>query len=447
MKALLIWPKARTDPDWGGDLGAIAEPLALEYLAGGLLQDHHTVRILDLRLHPGQLDDTIREFQPDIAGITAFSMHVRAGLKVMQRIKELKPDCLTIAGGHHATIFPEDFFMPQVDLVVKGEGVHPLNAIVRALEEGRDFSGIKGVWRREGTGFVFGGKQEPFPIDSLPFPAREVAGEDRQKYFIDWMHPVALLRTSVGCPYRCTFCSLWKVMDGRYHKRSIDQVIEEVKQIKEEFVFLVDDEAFIDSRRMEQMAQEFKRNGVHKRFFAYCRIDTIVRSRSVLQQWKEIGLERLFVGVDAISEKDLKEYNKRLTFSQIEEGLKIAQELGIEVLAQFVVNTDYTHDDFKHLIRFVEHFKLDYPTFTVLTPLPGTSLLAADFSNVTLLQENGRPDWDYFDTQSIVTSTRLSTEEFRRQYRGLFKVFSSCYSRFLVHKPAQVRQPQKNFVA
>jgi len=35
VKVLLIWPKARTDPDWGGDLGAIAEPLALEYLAAG----------------------------------------------------------------------------------------------------------------------------------------------------------------------------------------------------------------------------------------------------------------------------------------------------------------------------------------------------------------------------------------------------------------------------
>lgn len=436
MKVLLIWPKARTDPDWGGDLGAIAEPLALEYLAAGLLQNNHEVRILDLRLHPNDLLSTLEDFNPDIVGLTAFSMHVRAGLLVLQKVKEFNKNCLTVTGGHHATIYAEDFFEPQVDLVVVGEGVVPLTKIAEAKKNNQTYDTIKGVWyRNENDKFIFTGKQEAIFIDDLPFPARDVVGADRTRYFIDWMQPVALLRTSVGCPYRCTFCSLWRVMEGKYNKRNISSVVEEIKQIKEDFVFLVDDEAFIDSKRMELMAQEFEHNNIKKRFFAYCRIDTIVRSETILAQWKKVGLERLFVGIDAISEKDLKEYNKKLSFAQIEAGLKIAQDLGIEILAQFVVNTDYTQADFKQLIRFVEHFKLNYPTFTVLTPLPATDLLASDFSNITLKQPNGRPDWDYFDTQSIVVKTKLPTEEFRKLYRGLFKVFSSCYSKFLIHKP------------
>src|SRR3954451_24992940 len=109
MKILLVWPKARTDPDWGGDLGAIAEPLALEYLAAAARLDGHQPRILDLRLHPGDLDATLDEFRPDVVGVTAFSMHVRAGLAVCRRVKERLPNCWTVAGGHHATFLPEDF--------------------------------------------------------------------------------------------------------------------------------------------------------------------------------------------------------------------------------------------------------------------------------------------------------------------------------------------------
>jgi radical SAM superfamily enzyme YgiQ (UPF0313 family) len=230
-------------------------------------------------------------------------------------------------------------------------------------------------------------------------------------------------------------------MDGKYHKRSIDRVIEEIKMIREEYVFLVDDEAFIDPKRMEYMATEFKSQGIYKKFFAYCRIDTIVRSKEILSKWKEVGLERLFVGIDAISEKDLKEYNKHQTFIQIEEGLKIAKELGIEILAQFVINTDYTRNDFKYLIRFIEHFKLDYPTFTILTPLPGTSLLDNDFSNVSVKQPNGRPNWNFFDTQNAVTLTTLPADEFRQQYRDLYRVFGSSYSKFLIHKPINNYKP------
>ena len=441
MKVLLIWPKARTDPEWGGDLGAIAEPLALEYLAAGLIEDGQTVKILDLRLHPGKLDETLFSFKPDIVGVTAFSMHVLAALEIFKRVKELNSKCLTIAGGHHATLLAEDFFEPQVDLVVSGEGVIPLKEIVKAKENNLSFDGIKGVWCRNNGVFVYGGAQPSITIDELPFPDRTIVGEDRQRYFIDWMHPVALLRTSVGCPYRCTFCSLWKIMDGKYHKRSIDRVIQEIRMIKEEYVFLVDDEAFIDPKRMEYMAVAFKDHGIYKKFFAYCRIDTIVRSKEILSKWKEVGLERLFVGIDAISEKDLKEYNKHQTFVQIEEGLKIARELGIEILAQFVINTDYTRNDFKYLIRFIEHFKLDYPTFTILTPLPGTSLLENDFSNVIIKQPNGRPNWNFFDTQNAVTLTTLPADEFRRQYRDLYRVFGSSYSKFLIHKPINNYKP------
>jgi hypothetical protein len=72
-----------------------------------------------------------------------------------------------------------------------------------------------------------------------------------------------------------------------------------------------DDEAFIHGPRMTKLAEAIAAAGIRKRLFAYCRIDSLLRNRQVLAAWKEIGLERVFVGIDAITEKDLDEYRKR----------------------------------------------------------------------------------------------------------------------------------------
>lgn len=431
MKILLVWPKARTDPEWGGDLGAVAEPLALEYLAAAGKQLGHEVRILDLRLHLEALDEQLTAFEPDLVGVTAFSMHVRAALAVCRRAKDLL-GCQTVAGGHHATFLPEDFFEPQIDFVVSGEGVAPFRELVRRLDVKEPATGIPGLWYRDGGQFWLGGSPGAFHVDSLPVPDRSVTAADRSSYFIDWMKPVALLRSTVGCPYRCTFCSLWKLMDGKYYAREIPAVVEELGKIDEEFVFLIDDEAFINGPRMLKLAEAIEQAGIRKRLFAYCRIDTLLRNRHVLARWRKIGLERLLVGIDAISSKDLVEYNKKVKIAQIEDGIKVARELDINLLAQFVVNTDYERRDFRRLQRFVEHHKLDYPTFTVLTPLPGTELLA-DMNVVIERQVNGRPNWDLFDTQNAVTQTVLPKDEFRAEYRNLFHRFHGAYLQYMAY--------------
>jgi radical SAM superfamily enzyme YgiQ (UPF0313 family) len=246
------------------------------------------------------------------------------------------------------------------------------------------------------------------------------------------MKPVALLRTTAGCPYRCTFCSIWKAMDGHYLIRDIDPVVEELRSIQEDWVFLVDDEAFINRKRMLELAASIKAAGIRKRFFTYCRIDTLLRNRDAVEAWRDIGLERLFIGIDAISRKDLDEYNKKCDVAEIEVGLQLAAQMGIDVFAQFVVNTDYSKRHFQQLVRFIDHHRIQYPSFTVLTPLPGTDLLKT-FDQVVERQPNGRPNWDLFDCQNAVTGTRLPPQEFRREYRNLYHVFKGAYTQYREH--------------
>lgn len=426
MKILLVYPNRPREIIGFGDLGAIAEPLALEYLSAGARADGHEVQILDLRLHPHDLRSSLLVFQPDVVGVTGYSMHVLRMLEICRSVKAELPACSTVCGGHHATLMPEDFCEPEVDLVVQGEGVGPLRRILAHLAQGRPARelALPGVWVRREDGHRSGGAPAAFSIDEVPPPDREVTRADRGSYFIDWMQPIALLRTSVGCPYRCSFCSLWKVMDGRYHTREVERVVDEIASVPERYIFFVDDEPFVNPRRMALLAQAIRERGVDKEYFAYCRIDSFVRDRALMKAWREVGLRRVFFGIEAVGDQELLDFNKRQKTQQVVEALNAAKQLDISVLANFIVNPSATPSDFARLVRFIEDNQIDYPTFTILTPLPGTAACES-FDHILERQPNGRPNWALFDLQLPVTQTRLPREEFLAQYRDLYRVFSS----------------------
>jgi radical SAM superfamily enzyme YgiQ (UPF0313 family) len=421
VKILLVWPKVH------GDWYAIAEPLALEYVAAGARQDGHEVRILDERLHRTALDATLREFAPDVVGVTGFSMHVLAGLAICRRAKALVPGCRTVAGGHHATLMPEDFHEPYMDFVFTGEGVAAFREVLRGIEDGNETPLAPGVWTNRGGTFEYGGPPPAFDINALPAPDRTLAPADRSQYFIDWMRPVALARTTVGCPYSCNFCSLWRIMEHKYHLRDIRSVVDELGSIEEKFIFFVDDEAFINGRRMSDLADAIKSAGVKHRYFTYCRMDTLIRQPELMAKWRDIGLERLFIGIEAVTDEDLLLFNKKLVVSQVDEGLRLAKDLGISVFANFIVKPSYSVKDFDYLTKFIQTRDdlLDYPSFTVWTPIPGTDLLDSEFTGVIERQKNGRPNWALFDCQNPVTKTALPKVEFMRRYFTLWRTFKA----------------------
>src|SRR5262249_53290107 len=115
MRVLLVQPEAPSEVAFAvRDRVAMAEPLALEYVAAGANLDGHDVRILDLRLHADDLDSTLLNYRPDMVGVTGFSMHVPRGLEICARAKELLPKVKTSAGGCHASFEPQDFFEKQM---------------------------------------------------------------------------------------------------------------------------------------------------------------------------------------------------------------------------------------------------------------------------------------------------------------------------------------------
>lgn len=439
LRVLLVYPNSDSEIIGYGDLGAIAEPLALAYLAAAAEEVGCEVRLVDLRFDPEVFETTFRAFSPDLVAVTGYSMHVHRVREICAATKSLDKACQTAVGGHHATLMPIDFHDEHIDFIVEGEGCAPFQAIIEKIRSTSASiasdagSLLEGVWSRGPAGtFEFGGKQPEIDLDKLPCPDRVITSQQRSRYFIDWMKPIALVRTTVGCPYRCSFCSLWKIMDGKYYRRDLEATAAEIETVKEPFIFLVDDEPFINPGRMTALAELLIAKDVQKEFFAYCRVDTLLRNREMLELWVKAGLRRVFLGIEGVTAKEMKSYEKRLSVRQVEQALVAAREMGLKVFASFIVNPSYEARDFETLKRFIDRNEVDYPSFTIWTPLPGTEDFQKSYDTITKWEKSGphagRPDWRYWDLQHLVVKSVLSEDKFMEEYQNLRSVFSGSYS-------------------
>jgi len=412
LKILLVEPD-KSPLVIGGEDFSLYEPLALEYIAAGVIENHE-VEILDLRFEKN-LEDALKSFSPDIIGITAYTVHVNRVKELFNKIKKWDPDVLTVVGGHHATIMPEDFNSKDIDVIVIGEGVFTFREIVNRYEKGIVLEDIPGIAYSENGILRKSMPVDKVDLDEFPFPDRKLTAKYRNYYYSDWMKPLATMRTSKGCPYRCNFCAMWKLADGKYFKRSTDKIVEELETIDENHVFFADDESLIDVDRMRQLAELIKKKGIQKRYFLYGRSDTIARNEDLIKLWKSIGLERVFVGFEFFRNEDLKYINKRSTIEDNNKAVKILQDLGINIYASFIVRPDFTKSDFAELRTCVRKLKLDFAGFAVLTPLPGTDLF--DEVKSQIIMDN----YDFFDFIHTVLPTELPLKEFYKEYLHLYK--------------------------
>ena len=411
MRILLIEP-SKSPVSMAGEDVFLFEPLALEYVAAGV-NDDHEVRILDQRIDD-TVEQTLEDYRPDVVGITGYTVHANRMKLLAERAKIWNPEVLTVIGGHHATVAPRDFDCPHIDLVVVGEGVESFREVVCRFDLCDGFDGIPGVWVNTAEGQQEGLPNPARDLDDLPFPDRSLTRAYRHAYYSEYMQPLASIRTSKGCPFRCNFCALWKIAGGKYLKRDPEKIVQELAGIEEEFVFFADDESLVDVARMKRLAGLIREAGIRKRYFLYGRSDTIAKNPELLAMWRDIGLERVFVGLEFFRDSDLESINKGSTTHDNRQAVQVLQGLGIDIYASFIVRPDFTEEDFAEFRSYCRSIDLSFASFAVLTPLPGTDLY--DEVEEQLLTREP----EFFDFIHTVLPTALPLEDFYEQYFRLY---------------------------
>ncbi len=155
LRAVLIRPSNKTGSAYLSKCGFLPAPLGLLALSGELQRiEGSSVKIIDMEVENVTLDETVKEtieFHPDLVGITlhATAAHNNAGY-IARKIKEMKPDKVLVAGGHHATFLPKESLRNGFDISVLGEGDETIYEIGNAVKDGGDFSRINGIVYKKG---------------------------------------------------------------------------------------------------------------------------------------------------------------------------------------------------------------------------------------------------------------------------------------------------------
>jgi hopanoid C-3 methylase HpnR len=291
--------------------------------------------------------------------------------------------------------------------VIKGEGEEATPALLDAAAHDRgNLHRLAGVVTLEGEG--------PQPqlvkdLDAL-LPARDLLPR-RRKYFIGVLDPAASIEFTRGCPWDCSFCSAWTFYGRSYRRRSPEAIADELAGIAEPGVFIVDDVAFIQSDHGFAIGRALERRNVKKRYYLETRGDVLLRNQEVFRYWRRLGLEYMFLGLEAIDEEGLRLHRKRVSLSANFEALEAARALGVTVAINIIADPGWDERRF----QVIREWALSIPeivNISVNTPYPGTETFLTEGRNLST------NDYRLFDIQHAVLPTRLPL---RRFYEELVK--------------------------
>lgn len=391
------------------------EPLELEYLASAAKE--HQVEILDMRIDK-ELIKKLEEFRPDFVGITAYTCDVNAAKDVLKEVKKFNSRTFTAIGGHHATFMPSDFAVPYIDVIFLGISDFSFREYINIMEEGGDTRSVRNIALRKETGLYFTEQEALFiDLDSLPLPARHLTRHYKKKYHDSMRNTTALIMTSRGCPFRCTFCACWKMMNGKYFTRSPESIVEEFASMPDDvdLVLAADDNTLHDIRRAWRLSDLLKEKKIRRKFAMYARADTIVKHPDLIENLRDAGLEYLTVGLESFRDEELDVFHKGISIQTNNEAVHILRRIGVSISAHLMVNPDYTEKDFNLLFEYVCNMNLFRPVFPVLTPLPGTELYFKNYDRMVIR------DYDFFDFSHSILPTKLERNEFYGQYADLYR--------------------------
>lgn len=389
----------------------VCEPLEFEYLGAAVPESE--IRLVD-QLLDEDLSAALNSFRPELVGTTCYINNTAEALAVCRAVKRFDAGIRTAIGGAHAVLNPGDFENPAVDVIVHGEGVTTFRRLVAAIESGASPAGVPGIRFKAGSGFVDTGSAAlPDDADQFPLPDRELTRAHWGDYHYMAARPLALVKTSWGCPYACTFCYNRQMTGGRYLARSPESVATELESLEAPHVFFIDDVFFFDRQRSWKTAELIANRGIRKEYAAYCRTDFIAQNEPLLGCWREVGLRVLRVGMEAVTERELGEYDKRLSLQSHQEAIEVCRRLDLKMAASFIIRPDYGKQDFRQLRRYIRGTGLTHVFINPLTPLPGTDLYARVRSDVIADHRTMAALWDF--QHCVLRPTRLSLRAYYRQ--------------------------------
>jgi anaerobic magnesium-protoporphyrin IX monomethyl ester cyclase len=375
-------------------------PLGMGYVAASLKKHGVLVELVDCTfLSKEEALEKVKCSKPQVIGVYSMFSFKKSTLELAQAFKD---DCdLIVAGGPLPTLDPKSF-LGVFDAVVVGEGEETMVELVDCVDKGTSLSIVKGIAYKEGEKVRFSSPRGFVDnLDCLPFPSRELFDNDEYKryYAKRFGYTTTPLITSRGCPFTCDFCSR-PVFGTSFRARSAGNIVDEVEAIVGlgyDRVWFVDDCFTLNRDHLLGVCDEIVERGVDVGWECLSRVDTM--NREVAAKMRKAGCVRVFFGIESGNDCVLGLMNKQITVEQARRAVYTAKSVGLQVGAFFIVGYPGESDQtILDTLRFASGLPLDYLSFTLPYPIPGTALFERVKGNGGMVVE----DWEEPKNWSLI---------------------------------------------
>ena len=350
----------------------IMPSLGLMYLSASLRRAGYRVRHIDHTfLERREVLAEIERLKPSLIGIYAMITMQDEALWLADQVRGR---ALTVVGGPYPSGEP-DRFLDDFDLVAVGEGEETIVEIMEHLDD-RSFEAIPGlVLRRGGEVVRTPPRQRSKDMSHLPLPYR---GDLPNAQYIaywrkHWKDATTPLMSTRGCPFRCDFCHK-SVFGDLFSSRPADSVVAEMREIAElgyDHVWMSDDIFTLNYQRTFQLAQAIEAARLPLSWECLSRVTHV--DGALFEQMRRAGCKRVFFGIESGDENVLREMKKGITPDQARAAVEACVGAGVKAAGFFMVGyLGETTDSLVRSINFSSSLLLDYVSYTIAYPLPGT---------------------------------------------------------------------------
>lgn len=452
-KVLLIMTPAFTLKS-GRDINPLP-PIGLGYLAAVLKELGIEVRILDCLMRGWEIEveiddlftrvglpekvieEYVREFDPDLVGVNCqFSRQHKMYHQMFSMIKRAKQECITMGGGAHVTVCPEEVLKDSsCDFILLGEAEESFRDFIIKFNQGMDIASVDGLgWKADGKIHINNKTKWLSDLDTLPFPAYDIMEIERYlglegSHGLRHKDRFCPIITSRGCPAKCTFCSALRVWGDRYRFRSVENVLDEMRLLKNKYgiqeIMFEDDNVTANPKRAKELFL-----GMAKEKFDFVwdtpnGVGAWNIDEEMIDLMKESGCIKLNFPVESGSQDVLNTIIKKpLNLEKVKALVKYCQKIKLDYGMFLVIGMPGEKiSDIWQSFKFAVECGCYLPHVSIATPYPGTELFSICKANGYLAREFTLDD--LFIRSFSIKTTDWSEKDLKKVYSrgmGYFKI-------------------------
>jgi len=339
---------------------------------------------IDKSVYPRLLHDCLKDNQYDVLAISApFIFNVTWVEDAVRIARKYRPQAKIVLGGGYPTIFPERCLKEHdINDVAIGEGestfLHILNKYNNHIDKG-----YSEKFPFHGYGTINSNKEivivprngHFLDLKELPLPAWDCL--NLEKYFKNSGDKILFFEGSRGCPFRCTFCSTYLVWGRNIRYKNVDNLIDEIMQIKKKFPEVVleyqDDNKAFSKEWFKTFINKMHDHRLKINEYICLSINTL--DEEIIDLLAKIGVKKIGLAIESGSSQMQRQIKKNIDFDKARKMISYIKKKNYQTEINWMIGfPNETLEQINETFNLARELKSDRNQFYITLPFPGTEL-------------------------------------------------------------------------